>query len=225
MSGVERFTLKSAVETAGRVSTHNSKMPGSSFALTTSACQAGAKLAEIEGSVCHKCYAIRLEAYRDNCRTGWTANYLRATTMIEQAPERWARAMSWQINRAAADTGEDYHRWFDAGDLQSVAMLRAIVLTCELTPTVKHWLPTREAQYVKEYLAQYGAFPENLIVRVSSTMVNDAPRPQYSHTSTVHNKAGVPQGHVCPARHQGNKCGDCRACWSLDVVNVSYPLH
>ena len=50
-----------------------------------------------------------------------------------------------QITKVCDRFGEPYHRWFDAGDLADVAMLKAIVRVCELTPTIKHWLPTRES--------------------------------------------------------------------------------
>ena len=219
-----RMTVKSAVETAGAVSTRNSKMPGSAFALPASECKTGGKLAAVEGTVCHKCYAAKIETRYPSVRMGWAANYFKATTMIASNPEKWADAMAFQVRHAAGKTGQPYHRWFDSGDLQSVEMLRAIVLVCERTPEIKHWLPTREATFVRDYLRQHGEFPSNLVVRVSSTKVGDIPR-NAPNTSTVHRKGTVPVGHVCPASQQGNACGDCRACWSLAVGNVSYPLH
>ena len=219
------MTLKSAIAEAGAVSNRNSKMPGSTFAISPSKCGVGGKLATVAGSTCSRCYAVKLENMRPSVKQGWGANYLKATTMIANAPEAWAKAMAFQIMKAATKSGELFHRWFDAGDLQDVAMLRAIVLTVELTPSVSHWLPTREARIVRDYLAKHGAFPANLTVRVSSTMIGDGPIASHANTSTVHRKGQEPAGHACPARHQGNACGECRACWSQSVPNVSYPLH
>jgi hypothetical protein len=156
---------------------------------------------------------------------GWTNNYLKATRLISENPAQWARAIVFQINKAAEKTGERFHRWFDSGDLQSVDMLRAIVMAAELSPDVAHWLPTREAGIVKKYRATYGEFPANLVVRVSATMIGDKPISGHAHTSTVHRKGDSPAGHTCPASQQGNACGACRACWSHDVANISYPLH
>lgn len=215
------MSLASIQAEFGRVGDTNSKMPGSSFAISPSQCKAGAKLAEIKGSVCHKCYALRIEAFRESARKGWSANYLKATRMIAERPEQWARAMAFQIERIAEKTGEPYHRWFDAGDLQSAEMFAAIVRVCELTPNIKHWLPTREAKFVKAYGK---ALPSNLVVRISSTMVDDKPIAGHAHTSTVH-KLAPPSGEVCAARTRGNQCGPCRACWDSTVPNVSYPLH
>jgi Gene product 88 len=216
--------MAAAMRDAGQVSIRNSKMPGSSFAVTTDHCNVGSKLALIEGSTCHKCYAISIEKRYPSAHQGWSNNYLKATRMIEERPEQWAAAMAFQIQRFAEKTSEPFHRWFDGGDLASMAMLKAIVRVCELTPNIKHWLPTREAALVKAFMKER-AFPTNLVVRVSATMIDDKPLAHYEHTSTVHSKAVQPQGAICEARTRGNICGPCRACWSGDIQNVSYPLH
>lgn len=219
----QQMSIASAQREAGAVSIRNSKMPGSSFAVTVDQCKVGGKLALIKGSTCHKCYAAAIEKRYPSAHQGWTNNYFKATRLIEENPAQWARAMAFQVEKAAEKTGEAYHRWFDGGDLASLAMLRAIAMVCELTPAIKHWLPTREAAIVKAFLRERD-LPANLTVRISATMVDDRPIAGYPNTSTVH-KAKKHVGHACPARHQGNMCGSCRACWSRDVQNVSYPLH
>jgi Gene product 88 len=218
------MTIASAQRDAGAVSTRNSKMPGSSFAVTVDRCNVGAKLAQIEGSTCHKCYAASIEKRYPSAHQGWTNNYLRATRLIDANPDQWARAMAFQIERAAEKTGEAYHRWFDGGDIASLAMLKAIVRTCELTPAIKHWLPTREAAIVKAFL-KTSDLPPNLVIRISSTMIDDTPIKGHANTSTVHRKGAAHQGKACDARERGNQCGLCRACWTPSVSNVSYPLH
>src|SRR5512139_1235640 len=161
------FTLKNAKEQAGAVSSRNSKVPGSSFALPPSKCLVGAKLAQLAGSVCHKCYAVKSERMYTSVRTGWLNNYLSATKLIDAMPEQWARAIAFQIKHHATKNAENFHRWFDAGDLQSVAMLKAIARACELTPHVKHWLPTREAKIVADWRKAGGVEPSNLVIRIS----------------------------------------------------------
>ena len=49
----------------------------------------------------------------------------------------------------------------------------------------------------------------------------------YPHISTVYNKdmLHTAKGVICPASKQGNQCGDCRACWSDKVSEVSYVSH
>lgn len=230
---MSNMSLASAKREAGGVSSRNSKMPGSSFALPPSKCVTGGKLMGVAGSTCEKCYAVKSERMYPSVRQGWGENYLKATTMIAAHPDHWARAMAFQITHHAKKNAEDYHRWFDAGDLQSVEMLRAIVLVCLLTPHVKHWLPTREAKIVADWRKAGGVEPANLVIRISSTMIGDKPR-NAPNTSTVHRYGEAHVGHACPsdtAEHRAQSkdgkanCASCRACWSRSVSNVSYPLH
>ena len=218
-------TVKAAVETAGRVSAGNSKMPGSTYAISAKHCKVGSKLAKVEGSVCHRCYALKLQKLRPSVDQGWTNNYLKATGMISRNMAEWIKACVFQIERHFAKSGQPYHRWFDSGDLQSVDMLKAICKVAAATPQIQHWLPTREAKIVKDYVKAGGVVPDNLVIRVSATMIGDKPVAGYDNTSTVHRKGSAAVGHVCPASTQGNNCGDCRACWTKTVANISYPLH
>lgn len=222
-------TLKESKEIAGNVSLGNGKMPGSTYALSATKCGVGSKLVTVAGSTCAKCYALKLEKLRPSVHKGWLSNYEKATRTIETNPEQWIAACVFQIKRAFLKTLEPYHRWFDSGDLQSVQMLSAICEVARLTPDFKHWLPTREAAIIKAYKAQGGIVPGNLVIRVSSTMIGDAPISGHSATSTVHRKGTDHIGHSCPASTQGNSCGTgsnaCRACWNPKVSNISYPLH
>ena len=215
--------VKEAKESAN-ISKGNTKMPGSTFATDSFACRVGSKLAKLKGSVCESCYARRIQKLRPSVNIGWKANYEKATRLIAHAPERWIAACAFQINRIAKQTGEDYHRWFDSGDLDSVDMLRAICSVAEQTPTIKHWLPTREIGIVLEYARAGGIVPSNLIIRVSSPMIGDKPL-SLANTSTVHREGQESYGHKCPAPMQGNNCGDCRACWNPSVKNISYTKH
>lgn len=217
------MTLKAAIETAGKVSLGNGKMPGSTFAISATKCNVGGKLAAIKGSTCSRCYALKLEKLRPSVHKGWLANYEKATRMVEAMPEQWAKAAAFQIEKAFAKSNEPYHRWFDSGDLQSLAMLSAIAMVCNMTPHINHWLPTREAKLVKDWL-KHNQCPPNLVIRVSSAMIGDNPM-QYANTSTVHRKGEGYNGNECPASKQGNTCGACRNCWDKNVSNVSYPLH
>lgn len=220
--GLPMNSIKEAQQ-HGKISKGNSKMPGTTYSLAAGAsCPVGSRLMHQPGSVCHKCYATRLMAFRPNVARAWKSNLQVTVASIERDPDQWAKAIAYQINRS----GSKWHRWFDSGDLQSVAMLSAIVAVCRLTPRVKHWLPTREVNKVSRWRRAGGIVPHNLTIRVSSPMVDDAPlKGVYGSikTSTVHkDKPAI--GFVCEARSRGNQCGDCRACWSR-MKNISYPLH
>jgi hypothetical protein len=208
----------------GRVSDRNSKMPASTFALHTNGCSVGAKLRTIKGSTCEKCYAVKFEQMYPSVHQGHMFNQTAAAEHIASDPEAWAQAIAMQVTKICAKFNEPYHRWFDSGDLQDLAMLRAIARVCELTPTIKHWLPTREGAILKAFLRERD-LPTNLVVRLSATMIDDQPMKAHPHTSTVHRKDKPHAGQPCEANTRGHACGPCRACWDPTVPNVSYPLH
>lgn len=209
-----------------------SKMPGWAYGLPAAECITGSKLAQIPGTTCHGCYALRGNYVFSNVKT---AQYRRLEALEDP---RWIDAFVVLLRGKYGREG--YFRWHDAGDLQSVGHLRRIVRIAELVPDVKFWLPTREYEIVDEYLERYESFPPNLCVRLSSHYV-DHPvelkgRPSLTllPTSTVHvgwNQPVVaPSGIIresieCKAYTRGNECGSCRACWSTEVKNVSYPKH
>ena len=62
--------------------------------------------------------------------------------------------------------------------------------------------------------------PDNLVMRFSIPMIDQAASGNWKNTSTV-----VTSGATCPAPKQDNACGDCRACWDPSVKNVAYGIH
>ena len=62
--------------------------------------------------------------------------------------------------------------------------------------------------------------PTNLIIRISSHMIDQGPVKHWPWTSTV-----VTSGRTCPAPEQGNACQDCRAGWDRSTPNVAYGKH
>jgi hypothetical protein len=210
-----------------------SKMPGTSYGIPAKLCKVGGKLRAVEGSVCSTCYALK-------GRYGMPDSSIekaQAKRFASLSDPRWAFAMASalllahgqiagkrgkKVHRKIKSAG--WHRWHDAGDLQSLAHLCQIVVVAQLTPRIRHWLPTREAGIVAQFLKGGGVFPPNLCVRVSATMIDGAPSARFPNTSTVHARESA-RGHACPAPRQGGVCGSCRACWSLDVANTSYHVH
>ena len=187
--------------------TRTSKMPGLSYSLPAWECKTGAKLRKIPGSVCAGCYALKGNYTRYPAIKA--AQYVRLKAITH--PD-WVRAMVAQVKR------QKYFRWHDAGDLQSLEHLKKIFEVCRLTPDTKHWMPTREAQYLK--LVDPATVPSNLIIRMSSHMIDQGPVSFWPWTSTVGSSS-----RTCPAPDQGGKCGDCRACWNRDIRNVEYGKH
>jgi len=214
--------IKEAHAIAGSIG-YPSKMPGTSYGISAKACITGAKLNLVKGSTCHGCYALK-------------ANYLYKS--VQQAHEKriagitndkWVVAMVTLLKAAHKPRTvglklSPHHRWHDSGDLQSEEHLQKICDVASATPELAHWLPTREAGILHRFIKAGGQVPSNLTIRVSATMIDGSPTKAWGTTSTVHHEQEA-RGQICPAPKQENKCGDCRACWSRDVANVSYHKH
>jgi len=183
-----------------------SKMPGPAFNLPAADCITGAKLVKVPGSVCAGCYALKGRYRFNNVQS---ALRRRAASLMH--PD-WIDAM------VALISGHEYFRWHDSGDIQSVEHLKRIFEVCKRTPDTKHWMPTREARFLR--LMDPDIIPSNLIIRMSSHMIDQGPVTFWPWTSTVSSVT-----KTCPAQDQGNKCMDCRACWDRKVANVTYPKH
>ena len=192
------------------------KMPCPTYNTPAKLCKTGSKLRKVKGSTCEGCYAMKGNYLFPNVQAG----LLRRFNAFKHP--LYVESMIFRIKKASAKC--KLFRWFDSGDLEDISMLEKIVMISQGTPEIRHWLPTREAKIVKDYLKIYKEFPDNLMVRVSAPMVDGPPLKSFAYTSTVHHKKNA-IGHDCPSRFQDNKCMDCRACWSKEVKNVSYHKH
>jgi hypothetical protein len=185
-----------------------SKMPGHAYGLPAKECKTGGKLQKVKGSTCYGCYALK------GCyvfKVVQNAQYYRLKAIKNR---KWVQAMAMQINNKKSKE----FRWHDSGDVQDLKHLAKIFKVCKLTPSVDHWLPTREA-WVKKFIP---AAPANLNIRFSMPMIDQEAAGGWDNTSTVvtdKTKAN------CPAPNQGNECKDCRACWDKKVKNVAYLAH
>ena len=185
-----------------------SKMPGWAIGIPAAECKTGNKLKLIPNSVCSGCYAEK------GCYifpVVQAAQYRRLNSI--KRPQ-WVRAMAALINSKKAK----YFRWHDSGDVQDLKHLAKIFKVAKLTPSVQHWLPTREA-WTQKYQDRA---PSNLTIRFSMPMVNQPAAGNWNNTSTVMTD---PAKATCPASKQDNKCLDCRACWDPSVKNVAYLAH
>ena len=209
------FTVKSATAIVGGLSSPN-KMPCFSYSIPAQKCLTGNKLRDVVGSVCSKCYALK----------GFYGFPVVKEALFRRfaqlAHPQWVAAMVYLITRKEKS---GYFRFHDAGDLQSVEHLKNIVSVCVGTPSIKFWLPTREFSIIADYLKAGFVFPENLIIRLSSYML-DGPAPTTLATRLGCLTSGVSKtGYTCPAPKQGNVCGACRACWDKNVASVNYKQH
>ena len=183
-----------------------SKMPGWSIGFPAKECKTGSKLRLVKGSTCHNCYALKgcyvFKVVQD-------AQYRRLAAVKDT---RWVQAMAALIQSKRPDV----FRWHDSGDVQDLDHLNKIYKVCELTPSKRHWLPTREA-WIKDHVSRA---PDNLVIRFSAPMVDQSAPATWANTSTV-----VTAGATCPAPKQNNECKDCRQCWNKDIKNIAYGEH
>ncbi len=212
-------TKKEALAISGGC-TKTTKMPSESYSLPAKECITGSKLVNVKGSVCEGCYALK-------------GNYHRFAKTIE--PLQYKRLESlknplWVDAMVKLIGNKPYFRWHDSGDLQSVEHLSKIAQVARRLDKTLFWLPTREANIVKDFL-KTESIPVNLIVRISSMFIDQPaklPRSLKGYanvlTSTVHSQKEL-TGFKCLAPKQQGKCGSCRACWDNKVTNVSYLAH
>jgi hypothetical protein len=197
---------KKALKIIGGSLSRPSKMPGWSIGLPAKECKTGSKLRKIKGSVCYNCYALK------GCYVFPDVQAAQYRRLEATKSPLWTGAMVHLINSKKSKE----FRWHDSGDVQDEDHLMKIFAVCKLTPSVKHWLPTREA-WVKHFLPMC---PDNLVIRFSMPMVDQPAAGGWDNTSTV-----VTSGATCPSAKQGNQCLDCRACWDKNIKNISYGKH
>lgn len=222
------MTRKEATAIAGTLSVP-SKMPGHGYGIPAKECITGTRLRDVDGSTCSGCYAMRGRYAFANVQT---AQYGRLASIVHP---QWVEAMVTLVTLSESPfhggkKASGYFRWHDSGDIQSMEHFSRICEVAERTPDVRHWIPTREVRIVRDYLNSGGIIPDNLTVRISAHMVGAGMKraPLGLTFSSVTRDNGADVGndpHVCPSRHQGNSCGDCRACWDPSTPHVSYPVH
>lgn len=195
------------------------KMPWFGWSVSAKRCKVGGKLAKQVGSVCHGCYALKGRYVFPGVQSA-----LDRRLDCSNGP-LFVPAFVFLLNTKAAKipAQQRYFRWFDSGDIQSIDMLWNINTIAKHTPTVKHWLPTKEVNTVREFYKYPGIQAPNLTIRVSAPMMDQSPI--WPIGSSVFTDK-VPDGAKrCPAPSQGNQCRDCRTCWNPSVPHVSYHSH
>ena len=216
MTIVEKTELRAALLVTYTLSAP-SKMPCFSYNIPAKHCKTGSKLRAVKNSVCSFCYALK---GRYNFSNVQRAMDLRFEAIKNPA---WVDSMALVINKLETS---GFFRWHDSGDVQSVKHFADIVKICLLTPKIKHWLPTREFSFVAEFIHGGGVIPENLTVRLSGLMLNGpAPIAIARHLGVVVSSASDSADYTCPASKQDGICGDCRACWNKEVLEISYKKH
>ena len=214
--------------TSVRLLTKTSKMPGPSWSLPAHrACP------RANGTICNSCYASK-GCYRYSstknaqaARFAWTVEAMRTD----------AGRLTWisTMVEAIRQSGTEYFRVHDSGDVFSVAYAQCWLEVCRQLPNVHFWIPTRAWQQpngplpildpLLETLRQLAGL-SNVTVRPSALNFGDAaPIIAGLHSGSTAALADASRAYQCPAYSQGGNCGDCRACWDAKGAPVSYCRH
>ena len=140
--------------------------------------------------------------------------------------EDWKR-MAWvddMVNELSIDR---YFRWFDSGDVYTLALAEKILEVMRMTPWVQHWLPTRMYKFPKfrQVFADMKKL-KNVSLRFSSDSITG------EYIKGLHGSVIVPTSDdikkgmtLCKAYESEGKCNGCRACFHNVAKVIAYPAH
>ena len=142
----------------------------------------------------------------------------------------WQR-LDWVDDMVKALSNDRFFRWFDSGDIYTIALGEKILEVMQRTSWVSHWLPTRMHKFPK-YKGLFLKMKalDNVSVRFSS----DSVRGEY--IEGLHGSVIVPSSedkifpnglnvNYCHAYANDGKCSGCRACWNKEVDLIVYSAH
>jgi len=157
-----------------------------------------------------------------------TGNYRYPNVKAPRAHNKtdWQR-MDWTDDMVQELQNDRFFRWFDSGDMYSVALAEKMLEVMQRTPWCSHWLPTRMHKFPKfaMVIRAMQALP-NVMVRPSSDSIVGEFLPG------LHGSVIVPDSRVnpdmvtlCRAYEHGGRCNGCRACWDKSIDLIAYPAH
>jgi hypothetical protein len=140
----------------------------------------------------------------------------------------WER-LDWVDDMVNELNNDRYFRWFDSGDVYSLALAEKILEVMQRTPWCKHWLPTRMHKFPK-FRMVFDSMKslDNVSVRFSSDSITGEYIPGL-HGSVIGPDAATyvdfEGSSLCRAYEHEGKCSGCRACWDKSVDLICYPAH
>ena len=140
--------------------------------------------------------------------------------------EDWQR-LAWVDDMVAELNKDRFFRWFDSGDMYTLALAEKILEVMKRTPWVSHWLPTRMYKFPKfrQVLAEMQALP-NVSVRFSSDSITGQYTKKLHGSVIIPTAADIKPGMtLCRAYENEGKCSGCRACYDKKVKVIAYPAH
>jgi hypothetical protein len=210
-----KMSPKEALKLIGGLS-NPSKMPCHGYSIPASRCKIGAKMRNVEGSICSVCYALKGFYAYSSVKNALERRFASLSNPL------WVDAMVIAI---AHYEKSGYFRWHDSGDIQSLEHLEKICEVCETLPEIRFWLPTREYSVISKYIKKHGEFPENLTVRLSGLMLNGKAPLSLARKLGLTVSGAHEIDFNCNSFKNKGKCLDCRLCWDKGVEQINYKKH
>jgi hypothetical protein len=138
----------------------------------------------------------------------------------------WKRS-EWVADMIEELDSDRYFRWFDSGDMYSLALAEKMYEICKATPWTRHWIPTRMHKFKKfrDVIDRLNAL-DNVVVRLSSDGINGEIIEEAEYSSTIIPFIdSVTVATVCNAPLQDGKCKKCRLCWDKSTKVIAYAGH
>ena len=157
-----------------------------------------------------------------------TGNYRFPTVKAPREHNKidWKRP-EWVDDMVQALDSDHYFRWFDSGDVYTLALAEKMLEVMVRTPWVSHWLPTRMHKFPKfrQVFTVMQAL-KNVALRFSSDSLTGEYETGLHGSVIVPTPADTKQGmKLCEAYAHGGKCSGCRACYDKQVKVIAYPAH
>jgi len=197
-------------------------------------CPHGSKLMKIPGTVCYFCYGADGLYITPSVKLAQDRrfNALKYAKRFPARQEAWISSLVKKLSQKR----NPYFRWHETGDIQDETHWNMMLEVIRRTPHINHWIPTKERQFLYEWIDEYGEkmLPLNMNIRISAAKVGNRIRRIRSPmtTSSVSDPTSgldvADAGYNCPATWKvshGGFCGKCRACWLRSTPNVNYKLH
>ena len=189
---------------------HSGKMAGMvSISTSVTTNERCAKNAQIEGSICQKCFATKQMKVFPTMEKPMVENQRILTSEILPAEKLPA------INSL-------YFRFEAFGDLNNATQVKNYFNICYKNPRVKFALWTKNPDYIAEAIADGYTKPENLNIVLSSLFVNKErknPFPFVDKVFTVYDPAHIEAENIdinCGAKN----CFTCGLCYEKNGVTV-----
>jgi hypothetical protein len=196
---------------------------------------------------CSGCYARKgrysypTARKAQDIRTEWTMDSMET----RDKRKAWIDILKKEVEWATVRRNVEYFRLHHGGDFFSAAYIDSWHEIIEDFPTVKFWGPTSShlKQAHPKALRLLNEMQPALLDLATEPNAIIRPSPRLKGVGNILEVDGLAAGtgvitrkelkeletlfgiNICPAKQNGNVCGDCTACWDEPLIGKYYPDH